>query len=497
MTPSIRQNIHRLVRTSTALLALAATTANAQTLIDPDLTVQTAVSGLQQPTSIVFLGPEDFLVAEKSTGQVKRIKGGVIQSVLDLPVNSAGYRGLLGIELHPQFATNGWAYVFYSRADADGGAWLENRISRFTWTGAAFTASSERAIVTFAADPNQNNGVICSGGVMRFGPDGKLYGSTGDMTRGDFDNGRLEQNTSDTAVAGVGGLYRLNEDGSVPADNPFARQADPAVRRLIAYGVRDSFGITFDRNGALWMTENGPEVYDEINLVRPGFNSGWLKIMGPDKRNAAFLRNQFTAYDEPALVKLPGSHYDDPKFSFLQPIGITSLIWIESPLFPATLRGKLLVGDTNFGHLYAFSPNASRQDFALGGALSDAVADTPAERDQVVIGSGWGITTDLKLGPDGYLYQVSISHGVVRRIKPRHPLGDLSGDGRLDTGDIMAFNVALSMPALHRLLYPGVDPRTTGDVNGDGAFNTRDAAAFYDLLLRYGQQAERRPARAM
>ncbi len=468
------------------VLCLPNAAALGQSMADADLVVEAVAAGLDQPTQIAFLGPEDFLVTEKASGRIKRIKGGAVSTVLDLPVASEGYRGLLSLTLHPDFSQNGFVYVFYSQADADGGAWRENRVSRFTWQGASFSPASERRIAVFAADSSQNNGVICAGGVVRFGPDRKLYGSTGDMKRGDFDNGRLEQNTSDAVTAGVGGIYRLNDDGSIPSDNPFAAHPNPDVQRLIAYGVRDCFGLAFDSRGVLWMSENGPEVYDEINLVKPGFNSGWLKLMGPDKRNAAYPRNQFQTFDQRDLVKIPGSYYEDPRFSFLEPIGITAVLWLDSPLYPARLRGRLLVGDTNFGQLYSLTVNAPRNGFVLTASLADEVADTPAERNQLAIGSGFGITTDLKLGPDGFIYHVSLTDGAVRRIKPRRLVGDANGDGRLNSSDIMAMNLALATPGIHKLLHPQVDIRQVCDMNADGAFNTGDVAAFYDALLRFG-----------
>jgi glucose/arabinose dehydrogenase len=153
-------------------------------------------------------------------------------------------------------------------------------VERYRWNGSALVEPT--LIVAFPRDTTQNNGPNHDGGVILFGPDGKLYGVTGDLNRGFLSNPRLEQNTSATAVAGVGGVFRLNPDGSIPPDNPFVSHADPRIQRLWAYGIRNSFGMDFDSLTArLWLTENEPNVYDEINLVGRGFNSGWLKLMGP------------------------------------------------------------------------------------------------------------------------------------------------------------------------------------------------------------------------
>jgi hypothetical protein len=102
---------------------------------------------------------------------------------------------------------------------------------------------------------------------------------------------------------------------------------DPRIQRLWAYGIRNSFGMDFDSLTArLWLTENGPNVYDEINLVGRGFNSGWLKIMGPDSRNATYTENGNQAYNANDLIYLPNAYYADPVFSWLQPIGVTSIV---------------------------------------------------------------------------------------------------------------------------------------------------------------------------
>src|SRR5687768_508495 len=97
--------------------ALAQTPQPPPEVLDPDLAVRAAVSGLTQPTSMAFIGRDDFLVLEKTTGLVKRVRNGVVQgTVLDLPVNSSSERGLLGIALHPKFKRNGWVYLFWSES---------------------------------------------------------------------------------------------------------------------------------------------------------------------------------------------------------------------------------------------------------------------------------------------------------------------------------------------------------------------------------------------
>jgi hypothetical protein len=158
----------------------------------------------------------------------------------------------------------------------------------------------------------------------------------------------------------------------------------------------------------LWMTENGPGSFDEINLVQPGFNSGWETLMGPDARNS----NNATD-----LVAIPGSHYADPKFSWLNPVGPTAIVFLDSTTLGAQYENDAFVGDINNGNLYRFKPNGARDGFVFnGGGLADLVADNNAELDETIIATGFAGITDLKVGPDGRLYVVSFGDGKIYAI---------------------------------------------------------------------------------
>ena len=202
----------------------------------------------------------------------------------------------------------------------------------------------------------------------------------------------------------------MNANGSVSASNPFAASSNVNFRQWYAYGVRNTFGIAFDPlTGNLWDTENGPASYDEINLVAPGFNSGWNQIMGPDARDSQGVAD---------LVQLPGSAYSDPEFSFLDTNAVTGLAFLANTSFGPSYQNGLLVGDNNTGSLYLFRLNANRTGFVLGGNLADLVADNTVEANSVRFGQDFGPITDIQVGPDSGVYVTSIGNGTVYRIMP-------------------------------------------------------------------------------
>src|SRR6266545_4515509 len=222
------------------------------TLEDPRLAVRTVVGGLVTPTSMAFLGRNDFLVLEKNTGKVKRVVNGIVAAtVLDLAVNFGSERGLLGIALHPRFPRNPGVYLFWTASTTgadtdvlDQTPLLGNRVDRFVWNGSSLTFHQNlirlRAIQQDAftittpfgtfTQPERGNH---DAGVLRFGPDGKLYILSGDVgRRGQLQNlpdGPFGPGAPDDQFGGpepdnahlAGVILRLNGDGSTPADNPF------------------------------------------------------------------------------------------------------------------------------------------------------------------------------------------------------------------------------------------------------------------------------------
>ncbi|MFO0984922.1 MAG: PQQ-dependent sugar dehydrogenase [Planctomycetota bacterium] len=417
--------------------------AQAQVVDDARLRIQLYASGLDYPTTFAFLGADELLAIERRTGKVEHLQAGqIVGTALDLDVNSDGSRGGLGLVLDPAFASNRYVYIYYSATTGgDGAAWTDHRIERFTWNGSQLV-DRFGPILSFMNDPSQENASQHNSGYLRFGPDGKLYGMVGDMNRGRFDRPRIEQNTASDRSSSCGALFRINADGSTPADNPFASQADPYLQKWFVYGFRNSFGIDFDPlKGSLWFTDTGPFNYDEINRADAGMNAGWLKILGPDARDEAYIENGYQSFDAADLVYLPGAFYRDPEFSFYQCIGITAIKFLHSKRVPEDLQDQALVSCSVTGELYHFALSADRTHFELSGDLADKVADSNSERDPLRLAEFLGQITDLQLGPDGYLYLMSYYGGTMLRLRPVtdlvEPQGLIVNHGTLEHGAVL------------------------------------------------------------
>ena len=254
----------RLTCTFLAALLGLPSMLNAQdpSLVDSNLRVRTVVEKLEQPTTMAFLGPNDFFVLEKATGKVKRVVNGVVAStVLDLAVNTGSERGLLGIALHPDFPATPHVYLYWTEsttgADTEVLAntpLLGNRVDRFVWDGSALTQEINiiklRALQpAFAGEPTPPTGRgNHDGGVIKFGPDGKLYIFIGDVGRrgwmqnllnGPYQPGDPAFGTDDNFGGPepddahlTGSILRLNPDGTTPADNPLTGTGHVFVARL-------------------------------------------------------------------------------------------------------------------------------------------------------------------------------------------------------------------------------------------------------------------------
>ena len=371
--------------------------ADAQPVInDPNIMAEMVTEGLSSPTSIAFMDSNNILVLEKS-GSVRLISNGVLQEqpVLNVPVDTENERGLLGIATQDDTV-----FLYFTES----GQTLRNKVYQYTWNGDALV--NPKLILDLPAIPGPNH----NAGKLVMGPDHYLYVIIGDLNH----DGKLQNFLDGPEPDDTGVIFKVNpNDGSAAPNNPFANSGNSVLSRYYAYGIRNSFGLTIDPiTNMLWDTENGPSEYDEVNLVRPGFNSGWQTVMGPISRSGQ-------AEDE--LVSFQGSHYADPVFSWRTPPAVTDIEFLHSSKFGDKYANNIFIGDNNNGNVYYLQVNDDRTGLKFDASqtgLIDLVVDNEEELSAIIFGSGFGSITDIATSPDGFLYIVSFEDGIIYRITP-------------------------------------------------------------------------------
>ncbi len=369
-------------------------------IIDPGLTFQPIASGFGFPTGMAFIGPDNILVIEKNTGKVIQIKNGTEMKEPLLQVNIANMseRGLLGIAVsHNDNNSTSPPYVFLYYTETEGKKGVKilgNRLYRYELVNNTLTNPKLLLDLPYFPGPSHD------GGVLKIAPDNKsMYLVIGNLNfMQNLTYMTKAQNVKNGPEPdGRGGILRVTFDGDVVGGKGILGNESP-LNKYYAYGLRNSFGIGFDPlTGNLWDTENGQSTNDEINLVKPGFNSGWRVIQGP-----SFLKEDF---DRNALENFGGKGvYRDPEFDWLDTIAPTSVLFFNSDKLGDKYENDLFVGSVKNGTLYHFDLNEDRTHLHLEGSLSDKVASTSNESQHIIFAKGFGIITDLEVGPDGYLY---------------------------------------------------------------------------------------------
>ena len=545
----------------TGLFTSAAAHASSCTpsLLDPNLQVSVVVpSGITQPIGIVFLSADDFFVLEKASGRVKRVTGGVVQPspVLDLGVNSSVERGLYSMVLDPAFSTNHRVYISWAESStgSDSTGLLEvpllgNRVDRFVWNGSTLAldlnliklrALQTDNVVVSGQTGTQNAAphAIHNGGVLKFGPDGKLYLFVGDVGRRgwmqNLSNGPFQPPSVDDTFGGpgpdnahlTGVVLRLNTDGTAPADNPFyaagsaiGGEVGASIQKVYSYGHRNGFGMAFDPlSGSLWATEDGDDSYSELNRVTPGMDGGWVQTAGPSSRVANFKLIETTQYDLAldqvrylpsriadtpgsalsAMFLLPGAQYRDPELSWKYDIAPAGAAFVNGNTLGSEYAGTLWIGSArsfeqvglNGGSLYRLNPTQDRLqiDVSADPRLADKVADNLAkfdgtESETLLIGSGFGVTPDIEQGPDGNLYVVSYSANAIYRVCRlclTNLRGDVTNDGAISVSDVFFL--------INRLFAGGAAPPSAcrADVNGSSTVDALDVFFLINYLFACG-----------
>ena len=365
------------------------------------------------PTSMVFVDNNTLLVTQKNDGDVISIINGKVNSqpAVSVEVNNEGFKGLLGIAaMEKPSSSSHTKFVFLYFTESLGGEQTRNRVYRYEWNRENQVLVNGTMILDLPAEPES----VHNGGKLEADRNGNLYAVIGDLSRdGQLQNVREGPAADDTSV-----IIHITQNGSSAADNPFIESGNERMQKYYAYGIRNSFGLAIDPiRGVLWDTENGPDSYDEMNIVRPGFNSGWNQIMGPISRSSTKQADL-----EEELMIFDGSKYADPVFSWKDPVGLTDLEFLNSTAFGPEYAYNLFVGDINNGNLYYFELNDNRTGIKLDDRdleyLTVQVADDEQELSEIVFGNGFeGGITDIETGPDGFLYILTFN-GNIYRILP-------------------------------------------------------------------------------
>ena len=422
------------------------------TLNDANLNLEEISTGLDLPTGMTFVGPNDILVTEKNTGIVKRITNGQLnpEPVLDVSIANIKERGMLGIAAAVNSNRNGnaptdtigptYVFLYYtessSTTDGDDADSEENvlgsRLYRYELIDNQLV--NPKLLLDLPAHPPPDREEASRdhyGGKVLIGPaDNYVYVGIGNVV---VHKGQAQNYVDGEPLDGTSGIHRVGQDGEVQPNPPLG-STHTMSSYYYAYGIRNTFGMDFDPiTGKLWDTENGPTYADEINIVEPGFNSGHSKIHGfakdasvednkeddsEENDSSSEATTTTTTNPAPDLVNFGGnSQYSDPEFVWTTPLGVTALKFLNSDKLGKQYQNTMFIGDTNLGWLYNFKLNPQRTGlmFSDDSPLADKIADTPEEMQETIFGKGFGVITDIQVSPyDGNLYILTYAGSIYK-----------------------------------------------------------------------------------
>ena len=401
-------------------------------LSDPSLKIELFAKDLKKPTNMAFLESGDAIVLEKNTGMVKRISNGVVmdEPMLDADVATFDTRGMLGIAVAKNDSLDKeYVFLYYTEAAIGHGdgedkcyspskcipEFLPNGDRLYRYEVSSDGSRLENQKLIFSWPPFI--GATHNGGEITVGPDNYIYIVVGDGEQRDTAASNSKKNLP---VDGQGGILVFDHNGEPAFKNGLVGKESP-LNRYYGYGVRNGFGLDFDPlTYRMWDTENGPAYGDEINLVEPGFNSGWTKIQGFWKHVKYDKWEPKTEKDEASLIKFEGKgSYSDPELAWKTATGVTAIKFLDSDKYGKGYENDIFVGTViPNGDIYHFDLNQERNKLDLIGPLNNKIVDSYEELDDVTFGKNFNTVSDITVGPDGYLYIVSLNNGEIYRIVP-------------------------------------------------------------------------------
>ena len=422
---------------------------------DSNLKVELVARNLDFPTAIDFLGNDDLLLTEKNTGNVYEIINGNISApLIHLNVTTRDERGLLGLAIsgngNNDSKDNTFVYLYYTLCGKDkatdseviqqflngekvgqptvkgGSKKCGNYVYRYELDAKDNKLVAPKLIASLPGLPGPSH----NGGKLLMDKEKNLFVTIGDLQTTKFNQNKTGYDTkaqniiNGTFPDGRGGILRITHDGKPVGNGTLG--VDYPLNLYYAYGIKNSFGIGLDPvTDNLWDTENGPQFGDEINLVKPGFNSGWEKVQGIWKLNQTREKDGIFDNSTKGVEFVDFSSkgkYSNPEFVWDKPVAPTALAFLDSDKLGQQYTNDIFVGSAKKGTLFHFDLKPDRESLDLIGDLADLVYSKKDDSNKIVFGENFGVITDLKVGPDGYLYVVSGSgetgKGAIYKIVP-------------------------------------------------------------------------------
>ena len=409
------------------------------------------VQGLRNPVSLVFTPDGRALVTEQA-GRLRVIRDGILlnEAAFVSPNNQDGERGLLGVEVDPDFgevsAGSGWIYIYRTVSEPT----VHNQVIRFWLEGDVARPDSEEILLDLPTLPSATNH---NGGSMHFGPDGFLYIATGDVS---------ETATAPDLNSPFGKILRINPDGSIPESNPFFNQTTGINQAIWARGLRNPFTFGFSQNGRLFINDvgsSGERAREEINVGSAGADFGWPSTEG--STTAAGLTAPLYSYAK-AGTEITGNAIAGA--AFFEP---------DTSRLPARYTGTYLFGDYSEGWVNAL----------------DTTGSTPRVI-PLVGGLTLGAVSDIDVAPDGSVWVLNYASGFVYRIdsatssRPRITQQPQSRSASL--GERITFSVAVSSSGQPTYQWRRNEVRISGATNASyttPALTAGDDNARYSVLI--------------